>query len=132
MSANWRVKSTVSSAVRSRWASAAIRSTSAAVSVADMTVDAITLIRVRAPQQSRLRVVAPAHVRCRLRAQAPNATAEAKTRVPGRVANDVSWRGMDNVCHTLVGAALGEAGLKQRTRYGNVTLMIAANLPDID
>ena len=39
---------------------------------------------------------------------------------------------MDNVCHTLVGAALGEAGLKQRTRFGSATLMIAANLPDID
>ena len=31
-----------------------------------------------------------------------------------------------------MGAALGEAGLKRRTRYGNATLMIAANLPDID
>ena len=39
---------------------------------------------------------------------------------------------MDNFCHTLVGAAFGEAGLKQRTRFGNPTLMIAANLPDID
>jgi len=39
---------------------------------------------------------------------------------------------MDNLCHTLVGAALGEAGLKRRTRYANATLMIAANLPDID
>lgn len=39
---------------------------------------------------------------------------------------------MDNVCHTLVGAAIGEAGLKRRTRFGSVTLMIAANLPDID
>jgi inner membrane protein len=39
---------------------------------------------------------------------------------------------MDNFCHTLVGAACGEAGLKHRTRYGNATLMIAANLPDID
>ena len=39
---------------------------------------------------------------------------------------------MDNVCHTLLGAALGEAGLKQRTRFGNATLMIASNLPDID
>ena len=39
---------------------------------------------------------------------------------------------MDNLCHTLVGAAIGEAGLKQRTRYGNATLMIAANLPDLD
>ena len=39
---------------------------------------------------------------------------------------------MDNVCHTLVGAAFGEAGLKRQTRFGNVTLMIAANLPDVD
>jgi inner membrane protein len=39
---------------------------------------------------------------------------------------------LDNFCHTLVGAACGEAGLKQRTRYANATLMIAANLPDID
>ena len=39
---------------------------------------------------------------------------------------------MDNVCHTLVGAAIGEAGLKGRTRFGNPALMIAANLPDVD
>ena len=39
---------------------------------------------------------------------------------------------MDNVCHTLVGAAFGEAGLKRRTRFANVTLMIASNLPDVD
>jgi inner membrane protein len=39
---------------------------------------------------------------------------------------------MDNLCHTLLGAALGEAGLKSRTRFGNATLMIAANLPDVD
>ena len=39
---------------------------------------------------------------------------------------------MDNLCHTLIGAALGEAGLKRRTRFGNATLMIASNLPDID
>jgi len=39
---------------------------------------------------------------------------------------------MDNVCHTLVGAAFGEAGLKQRTRFGQSTLLIAANLPDLD
>src|SRR5690349_11617106 len=41
-------------------------------------------------------------------------------------------RRMDNVCHTLVGAALGEAGLKRGTRLGLVTLMIASNLPDLD
>ena len=39
---------------------------------------------------------------------------------------------MDNLCHTLAGAAIGEAGLKGRTRFGNPALMIAANLPDID
>jgi inner membrane protein len=39
---------------------------------------------------------------------------------------------MDNLCHTLTGAALGEAGLKRRTSYGNAALMIASNLPDID
>jgi inner membrane protein len=39
---------------------------------------------------------------------------------------------MDNLCHTLVGAALGEAGLKRRTRFASATLMIASNLPDID
>ena len=39
---------------------------------------------------------------------------------------------MDNLCHTLVGAAFGEAGLKTRTRFGNATLMVAANLPDLD
>jgi inner membrane protein len=39
---------------------------------------------------------------------------------------------MDNLCHTLVGAAFGEAGLKRRTRFGNAALMIAANLPDLD
>jgi inner membrane protein len=39
---------------------------------------------------------------------------------------------MDNICHTLVGAALAEAGLKRRTALGAATLMIAANFPDID
>jgi inner membrane protein len=39
---------------------------------------------------------------------------------------------MDNICHTLVGLAMGEAGLKHKTRYGNAALMIAANIPDVD
>jgi inner membrane protein len=39
---------------------------------------------------------------------------------------------MDNVCHTLVGAALAETGLKRRTALGASTLMIGANLPDVD
>lgn len=39
---------------------------------------------------------------------------------------------MDNICHTLVGAALAETGLKRRARLGAATLMIGANFPDID
>lgn len=39
---------------------------------------------------------------------------------------------MDNLAHTLAGAALGQAGLKHRTGLGMATLMIAANLPDLD
>jgi inner membrane protein len=39
---------------------------------------------------------------------------------------------MDNVCHTLVGAACGAAGLNRRTRYAAATLMLSANLPDVD
>lgn len=39
---------------------------------------------------------------------------------------------MDNLAHTLAGAALGEAGLKKKTGLGLATLMIAANIPDID
>jgi inner membrane protein len=39
---------------------------------------------------------------------------------------------MDNLCHTLTGAALGRAGLADRTRFGMATLMIASNLPDVD
>ncbi|MBI4421476.1 MAG: metal-dependent hydrolase, partial [Gemmatimonadetes bacterium] len=39
---------------------------------------------------------------------------------------------MDPICHTLVGAALAEAGLKHRTRHAVPTLLVAANLPDVD
>jgi inner membrane protein len=39
---------------------------------------------------------------------------------------------MDNICHTLAGAALGEAGLKRRSAWSMATLMIASNLPDVD
>ena len=39
---------------------------------------------------------------------------------------------MDNLCHTLVGAALGEAGLKRRTPLATATLLVGANLPDVD
>lgn len=39
---------------------------------------------------------------------------------------------MDNITHTLVGAALAETGLKKRTALGAATLMIGANFPDVD
>lgn len=39
---------------------------------------------------------------------------------------------MDPLAHTLFGATLAEAGLKRRTRYATATLLIAANLPDVD
>ncbi|HLS47648.1 MAG TPA: metal-dependent hydrolase [Gemmatimonadales bacterium] len=39
---------------------------------------------------------------------------------------------MDNICHTLAGAALAESGLGRRTSFGVATLLIGANLPDID
>lgn len=39
---------------------------------------------------------------------------------------------MDNVCHTLVGAACAEAGLKSRTRFATAALLVTANLPDVD
>ncbi len=39
---------------------------------------------------------------------------------------------MDNLAHSLAGAALGEAGLKKKTGLGMATLIIAANLADVD
>jgi inner membrane protein len=39
---------------------------------------------------------------------------------------------MDNLCHTLAGAALADAGLKRYAPRAMATLMIASNLPDID
>ena len=39
---------------------------------------------------------------------------------------------MDNLTHTLVGAALAETGLKKRSALASATLMIGANFPDID
>ena len=39
---------------------------------------------------------------------------------------------MDNLTHSLFGAALGQIGLKRRTGLAMPTLIIAANLPDID
>lgn len=39
---------------------------------------------------------------------------------------------MDNITHTLVGAALGYAGLKRRSGLAMPALMIGANLADVD
>jgi inner membrane protein len=39
---------------------------------------------------------------------------------------------MDNLTHTLTGFALAESGLKRTTRLGTVTLLLGANLPDLD
>lgn len=39
---------------------------------------------------------------------------------------------MDNFAHALAGWALGEAGLKRKTGLATATLIIAANLPDVD
>lgn len=39
---------------------------------------------------------------------------------------------MDNLTHVLAGAALGQTGLSRTTRFGMATLIIGANLPDVD
>jgi inner membrane protein len=39
---------------------------------------------------------------------------------------------MDNLTHTLLGAALAEAGLRRRTPLATATLLVGANLPDVD
>jgi inner membrane protein len=39
---------------------------------------------------------------------------------------------MDNLTHSLVGAILGQMGLKRKTGLAMPTLIIAANIPDID
>lgn len=39
---------------------------------------------------------------------------------------------MDNLTHTLVGAAIGQAAMARRTRYGMAAVLIGANLPDVD
>ncbi len=39
---------------------------------------------------------------------------------------------MDNLCHTLVGATIGECGARKWTPLATATLLIGANLPDVD
>src|SRR2546427_341253 len=49
----------------------------------------------------------------------------------GDVGQGITTR-MDPICHTLVGLCLADSGLKRRTALGTATLVIAANLPDLD
>ena len=39
---------------------------------------------------------------------------------------------MDNLTHSLIGAALAQCGLKRRTGLAMPAMILAANLPDID
>jgi len=39
---------------------------------------------------------------------------------------------MDNFTHSLVGWALGQSGLKTKSRKGLAALILGANMPDID
>jgi inner membrane protein len=39
---------------------------------------------------------------------------------------------VDNITHSLTGWALGQAGLKTRTRKGLAVLILGANMPDVD
>ena len=39
---------------------------------------------------------------------------------------------MDNLTHTLTAVALSHAGLRRKTRFATLTLIAAANLPDVD
>ncbi len=39
---------------------------------------------------------------------------------------------MDNLTHTLTAVALSQAGLSRKTRFATLTLVAAANLPDLD
>src|SRR5271157_4894263 len=39
---------------------------------------------------------------------------------------------MDNVTHTLTAVAISQTGLNRRTRFATLTLILAANAPDID
>jgi inner membrane protein len=39
---------------------------------------------------------------------------------------------VDNLTHTLTAVALSHAGLRRKTRFATLTLMVAANLPDLD
>src|SRR4026209_268033 len=71
---------------------------------------------------------------CRARhgEQTPASWSSKRTSLPTALQRRPADARMDNLCHTLVGAALGEAGLERRTRFGHATVEIASTLPDID
>ena len=39
---------------------------------------------------------------------------------------------MDNLCHALAAVSFGEAGLKRLTPWANASLVLSANIPDVD
>ena len=39
---------------------------------------------------------------------------------------------MDNLTHTLTAIAISQTGLNRKTRFATLTLILAANAPDID
>jgi len=39
---------------------------------------------------------------------------------------------VDNLTHTLTAVAIGQAGLNRKTRFATLTVILGANLPDID
>ncbi len=39
---------------------------------------------------------------------------------------------MDNLTHSLFGLALAQSGLRRASRFGTATLLVGANLPDVD
>ena len=39
---------------------------------------------------------------------------------------------MDNLTHTLTGIAISQTGLNRKTRFATLTLILAANAPDVD
>jgi len=39
---------------------------------------------------------------------------------------------VDNLCHSLAGAALAECGFAKRSRFATAAMVIAANIPDVD
>ena len=39
---------------------------------------------------------------------------------------------MDNLTHTLTAIAISQTGLNRKTRFATLTLILAANAPDLD